>query len=204
MDITQLILDDHHEQRRLFAILEQIDRADTGTLSAVWARLSAFLELHAAAEEEIFYPALLRTASALARGQRRGGDARRDPRPQRHQGCHHRGRGPGGRNRRVVRRGRRRERGERRSHGRGGARRPDRLPPPRWPDTAPRPGRGLRSLRGQAFRRRSRRGQGPGPLRAGGKNRGSSRRPARHPAQQPPQTDRSASAASKEADLAPR
>jgi hypothetical protein len=29
MDITQLILDDHHEQRRLFAILEQVDRADT-------------------------------------------------------------------------------------------------------------------------------------------------------------------------------
>jgi hypothetical protein len=59
VDITQLILDDHHEQRRLFAILEQIDRADTTTLSAVWARLSAFLELHAAAEEEIFYPELL-------------------------------------------------------------------------------------------------------------------------------------------------
>jgi hypothetical protein len=59
MDITQLILDDHHEQRRLFAILEQIDRTDTGVLSAVWSRLAAFLELHAAAEEEIFYPALL-------------------------------------------------------------------------------------------------------------------------------------------------
>jgi hypothetical protein len=59
VDITQLILDDHHEQRRLFANLEQIDRADTATLSAVWARLSAFLELHAAAEEEIFYPELL-------------------------------------------------------------------------------------------------------------------------------------------------
>jgi len=59
VDITQLILDDHHEQRRLFAILEQIDRSDTATLSAVWARLSAFLELHAAAEEEIFYPELL-------------------------------------------------------------------------------------------------------------------------------------------------
>src|SRR6266545_3623833 len=29
--ITQLILDDHHEQRRLFAILEQISRADTET-----------------------------------------------------------------------------------------------------------------------------------------------------------------------------
>ncbi len=60
MDITQLILDDHHEQRRLFAILEQIDRADTATLEAIWARLSAFLEVHAAAEEEIFYPELLR------------------------------------------------------------------------------------------------------------------------------------------------
>src|SRR5437762_2340545 len=28
MDITQLMLDDHGEQRRLFAILEQIDDAD--------------------------------------------------------------------------------------------------------------------------------------------------------------------------------
>jgi hemerythrin HHE cation binding domain-containing protein len=63
VDITQLILDDHHEQRRLFAILEQIDRSDTATLSAVWARLSAFLELHAAAEEEIFYPELLQVGS---------------------------------------------------------------------------------------------------------------------------------------------
>ena len=64
MDITQLILDDHHEQRRLFAILEQIDRSDTGTLQAVWGRLSAFLEVHAAAEEEIFYPELLRLGVA--------------------------------------------------------------------------------------------------------------------------------------------
>src|SRR5580692_2980094 len=64
MDITQLILDDHHEQRRLFAILEQIDRTDTGVLSAVWSRLAAFLELHAAAEEEIFYPALLQVGLA--------------------------------------------------------------------------------------------------------------------------------------------
>ena len=53
MDITQLILDDHHEQRRLFAILEQIDRTDTGVLSAIWSRLAAFLELHAAAEVEL-------------------------------------------------------------------------------------------------------------------------------------------------------
>jgi hypothetical protein len=60
MDITQLILDDHQEQRRLFAMLEQIDREDTMALQAVWRRLSAFLEVHAAAEEEHFYPALLR------------------------------------------------------------------------------------------------------------------------------------------------
>lgn len=59
MDITQLILDDHHEQRRLFAILEQIDRDDTGNLTAVWKRLAAFLDLHAEAEEQLFYPALL-------------------------------------------------------------------------------------------------------------------------------------------------
>ena len=60
MDITQLILDDHHEQRRLFAILDQVDRGDTRTLGAIWTRLSAFLEIHAEAEEQIFYPALLR------------------------------------------------------------------------------------------------------------------------------------------------
>ena len=63
MDITQLILDDHHEQRRLFAILEQIDRADTKALGAIWARLAAFLEVHAEAEERHFYPALLRVGT---------------------------------------------------------------------------------------------------------------------------------------------
>jgi len=67
VDITQLILDDHHEQRRLFAILEQIDPADAGTLEAIWARLSAFLEVHAAAEEEIFYPELLRVGIGTGR-----------------------------------------------------------------------------------------------------------------------------------------
>lgn len=67
MDITELILDDHHEQRRLFAILEQIDRAETGVLSAIWDRLAAFLELHAQAEEEIFYPALLQAGITARR-----------------------------------------------------------------------------------------------------------------------------------------
>lgn len=67
MDITQLILDDHHEQRRLFAILEQIDRSDTESLSAVWGRLGAFLDTHAAAEEAIFYPVLLEVGIAARR-----------------------------------------------------------------------------------------------------------------------------------------
>ena len=60
MDITQLILDDHHEQRRLFAIIESIDPADSASLTAVWMRLSAFLEVHALAEERLFYPALMK------------------------------------------------------------------------------------------------------------------------------------------------
>jgi len=67
VDITQLILDDHHEQRRLFAILEQVGRGDTAVLAAVWGRLAAFLELHAAAEEAIFYPELLQVGLAARR-----------------------------------------------------------------------------------------------------------------------------------------
>ena len=67
MDITEQILDDHREQRRLFAIVEQIDRSDTEALSAVWGRLGAFLEVHAAAEEAIFYPALLQVGLAAHR-----------------------------------------------------------------------------------------------------------------------------------------
>lgn len=60
MDITQLILDDHAEQRRLFAVLEQLPRDDTDKLAAVWTHLAAFLETHAEAEERFFYPALLK------------------------------------------------------------------------------------------------------------------------------------------------
>jgi hemerythrin HHE cation binding domain-containing protein len=66
MDITQLILDDHYEQRRRFAMLEQVDPGDTAALGAVWSRLAVFLEVHAAAEEQLFYPELL--AAGLAGG----------------------------------------------------------------------------------------------------------------------------------------
>ena len=60
MDITQLILDDHAEQRRLFSILEQIDPKDIEALTAVWSRLKVFLDVHAEAEERFFYPELLK------------------------------------------------------------------------------------------------------------------------------------------------
>jgi hypothetical protein len=59
MDITQLILDDHAQLRRLFAIVEQVDRDDIDSLTAIWRRLAAFLDSHAEAEEQLFYPALL-------------------------------------------------------------------------------------------------------------------------------------------------
>ena len=59
MDITQLILDDHHEQRRLFAMIEQIGASNTTGLAAIWKRLATFLEVHAETEEKFFYPALL-------------------------------------------------------------------------------------------------------------------------------------------------
>jgi len=67
VDITQLILDDHYEQRRLFAMLEQISRSDTEVLSVLWGRLAVFLELHAAAEEAIFYPELLKVDKLAGR-----------------------------------------------------------------------------------------------------------------------------------------
>src|SRR5882757_9060778 len=69
MDITQLILDDHHEQRRLFAMLEQIEPSDASSLAAVWKRLVALLDVHAEAEEELFYPALLHLGKGVGGGE---------------------------------------------------------------------------------------------------------------------------------------
>ena len=59
MDITEVILSDHHEQRRMFALLDDVDRSDVKTLTVLWNRLSAMLEVHAQAEELFFYPELL-------------------------------------------------------------------------------------------------------------------------------------------------
>jgi hypothetical protein len=58
MDVTDLILSDHHEQRRMFALLDEVGN-DPGQLAPVWNRLSVLLEVHADAEERLFYPRLL-------------------------------------------------------------------------------------------------------------------------------------------------
>jgi hypothetical protein len=57
-DITQLILDDHATFRREFAALD--DAEGTEQLRAIWEPLAALLDLHAVAEETVFYPQLLR------------------------------------------------------------------------------------------------------------------------------------------------
>lgn len=65
MDITDVILTDHEEQRRMFARLDDVDRSDTDTLGKLWTRLSTMLEVHAQAEEEFFYPELLKLGERL-------------------------------------------------------------------------------------------------------------------------------------------
>jgi len=61
-DITELIMDDHVWFRQEFAALDDLraGQADEAELAAAWAPLAARLDLHAVAEEEIFYPKLLR------------------------------------------------------------------------------------------------------------------------------------------------
>lgn len=59
MDITQIILDEHQQQRQLFAMIDQIDRSDIDALGALWTRLKNLLDAHAEAEERFFYPRLM-------------------------------------------------------------------------------------------------------------------------------------------------
>jgi len=60
MDITQLIADDHAQQRRLFALIEELAPTDISALKSVWTRLRVLLDTHALAEERFFYPELLK------------------------------------------------------------------------------------------------------------------------------------------------
>ena len=60
--VTDLIRTDHIWFRSQFSALASA-REDVGTLAALWATLSARLEVHAAAEEALFYPRLLKDDS---------------------------------------------------------------------------------------------------------------------------------------------
>jgi hypothetical protein len=68
MDITEIILEQHHDQRRMFALLDEMPRDDPAALGAVWGRLQVFLEVHAEAEERFFYPRLLRLGKGNPEG----------------------------------------------------------------------------------------------------------------------------------------
>jgi hypothetical protein len=60
-DITDLILDEHEEFRRQFVTLWDLRHlGDAEAVGAVWQPLADLLEVHASAEEEIFYPVLLK------------------------------------------------------------------------------------------------------------------------------------------------
>ena len=58
LDVTALILEDHETLRRQFAALD--DARTDEALAAVWNGLGRMLDVHAACEEEVFYPALLK------------------------------------------------------------------------------------------------------------------------------------------------
>jgi hypothetical protein len=66
MDITDVILHQHGEQRRMFAMLDEFPRDDAEGLAAMWKRLEVLLETHAEAEEKYFYPVLLRVGKGEA------------------------------------------------------------------------------------------------------------------------------------------
>lgn len=62
-DITRLILEDHTWFREQFAALDDLQRQsplDTAAVRELWEPLAARLDVHAIAEERIFYPQLLR------------------------------------------------------------------------------------------------------------------------------------------------
>ncbi len=58
LDVTRLILQDHEDLRRRFADLDSASTPEA--LAAVWAPLADLLDIHAACEEEVFYPVLLK------------------------------------------------------------------------------------------------------------------------------------------------
>jgi len=79
LEITALVLSEHEPLRRDFAAPADPERAQD--LGAAWAALAARLEVHAVAEEELFYPLL---ASAAEHGAAEGQRAVKDHNEIRH------------------------------------------------------------------------------------------------------------------------
>jgi hypothetical protein len=67
VDITELILTQHHEQRRAFALLDELPTTRTDSRPS-GSGSTILLEVHAKAEELYFYPRLLKVGTG-------GGDA---------------------------------------------------------------------------------------------------------------------------------
>lgn len=67
LDVTALVLEDHETLRRRFAALD--DAHGTDALGVLWAELAQLLEVHAACEEEVFYPALLQARTEDGRDE---------------------------------------------------------------------------------------------------------------------------------------
>jgi hypothetical protein len=74
MDITEEILRQHDEQRRMFAQLDELEPSDGEKLGAMWNRLAVLLAVHAEAEEIYFYPKLLK----IGTGEPAGDDGPQD------------------------------------------------------------------------------------------------------------------------------
>lgn len=61
-DVCDLILDEHEQFRRRFAEMDTLrsDAAEASRLERLWRPLADKLEVHASAEEAVFYPRLLK------------------------------------------------------------------------------------------------------------------------------------------------
>ncbi|HSP39618.1 MAG TPA: hemerythrin domain-containing protein [Frankiaceae bacterium] len=68
LDVTELVLEDHHTLRLRFAGLDDAEDMDDavrkGALTVLWKDLATLLEVHAQCEEEVFYPQLLKKQTA--------------------------------------------------------------------------------------------------------------------------------------------
>lgn len=58
---TTLLREDHRKVKKLFAESDKLDESDTAELARLFEELKKELTVHAAIEEEIFYPAIERS-----------------------------------------------------------------------------------------------------------------------------------------------